>query len=236
MIDLLPAFLVGFVGSLHCLGMCGPIALAVPKRSPGYSQSVLDSLAYNLGRVVTYAILGAMLGLIGSSLRIAGWQEYLSVVVGGLLLLTIIIPKRYFDLLGNLPKVGKVARFVKRNFKKFIAARSRSGLVGLGLVNGLLPCGLVYFALAASFATADVGKGAAYMALFGLGTIPMMGTVFILKDVITTNFRRRLVKFVPVMLALVATLMILRGLSLGIPYVSPKLSNNIVTEVPDCCH
>ena len=112
-------------------------------------------------------------------------------------------------------------------------ARPGSLLV-IGMVNGLLPCGFVYVGLMGSVATQGVWQGALFMACFGLGTFPLMLGVSLAGQFVSTTVRARLRKLTPVLAVCIGTLFILRGLSLGIPYVSPKLSNDH-TVVRDCC-
>ena len=228
-------FLIGLLGSLHCLGMCGPIAIAIPAQSNGKLSMFVDSLIYNSGRIFTYSILGAILGVVGASLNFSSVQQYLSIIVGSLMLIFLFLPKKYFKFGSTLPGINKIVFKFKSSFGKFLNSKTKFSLVVLGLLNGLLPCGLVYFALAGSFATAGVLSGSLYMALFGLGTLPMMIVVYITKEMISINVRRRLNRLIPIGLAIVAVLMILRGLSLGIPYISPILPEHLTEELPPCC-
>ena len=115
-------------------------------------------------------------------------------------------------------------------------AALRSTLLLFGLLNGLLPCGLVYAALAGAAATGGPLGGALFMAAFGLGTIPAMLAVSLAGRLITAPWRARFQRAVPVAMAVLAVLFIVRGLSLGIPYLSPDLSPEAVAGGRSCCH
>ncbi len=226
--DYVTAFVLGLVGSLHCVGMCGPLALALPSSGAGAGALVLGRVAYNLGRVGTYCILGLIFGLVGHSLFLAGIQRWVSIALGLLL---------FAGLLGSrrLAVWSPVNRFVgrlKSGMSVFLRRRSLTSLLMLGLLNGLLPCGLVYVACAGAAMTTGIAAGAGYMAAFGVGTIPLMLALSLSGNLIPLRLRLQLRKAIPVSVFLLAALLILRGMSLGIPYVSPDLSGNGAS----CCH
>ena len=214
------AFLMGFLGSFHCIGMCGPIVLALPGKGVQYK------LLYNIGRTITYSLLGIGVGIIGQGVAFAGLQQMLSVVVGVLMLIIIVFTKyKHFDL----PTSGLLnILFVKVKMKLAPLFKSKSFYAPLliGILNGLLPCGLVYAALFAALSMGSIIGGANYMLFFGLGTIPMLLGLGIFSGFIIPTLRTKLNKMVPYFLAVVAVLLILRGLNLGIPYVSPKIDGS----------
>ena len=217
--EFLTAFLIGLAGSVHCAGMCGPLALAVPgggKTAAGFAAS---RLAYNLGRVLTYSLLGLFFGLAGQSLAMAGLQRWLSLGLGAVLLLSLVASRRWG---WSTPATALVGR-LKGAFGCLLRRRSLISVGALGLLNGLLPCGLVYVAGAGAAATGHGLSGAAYMAAFGAGTLPMMAAIGFSRKLVPVSFRWKLQKAIPVSIFLVGTLLILRGLSLGIPYLSPDL-------------
>ncbi len=211
------AFLFGFLGSFHCVGMCGPIVLSVPGRA--WWQRLL----YNLGRTVTYAALGAAVGVVGQGFSLAGWQQALSILVGSAMLVIILFTRyRSFDL----PLSGPLQRlwiFAKNKLAAILQSKHGGAPFVIGLVNGLLPCGLVYAALFAALATGGVLSAMGYMTVFGLGTTPMLLIVAAFGQRLSPAVRHRFNKLVPWLLAVVAVLLILRGLNLGIPYISPNL-------------
>lgn len=226
---------LGIVSSFHCLGMCGPIALAVPHRNNNKLSLLLDTFLYNTGRAITYAIMGALIGLIGESISFAGYQEIISIISGILLLLIVIMPKKLYNKIVSISAIDKSSLWFRDKFNKILSKQTKSSLFGFGLVNGWLPCGVVYAALAASLAGGGVLESSLFMFLFGLGTIPMMGSIFYFKSMITGGFREKINKVIPVALAIVAVMMIMRGMALGIPYISPVLQDN-VKQKSECCH
>lgn len=211
------AFLLGLAGSLHCAGMCGPLAMAVPVLGQSRGAILLSRLTYNLGRVTTYVLLGLVFGLIGQTFALAGLQRWVSLTTGVLILIGLLATTR---MPLGLPVTRAVGR-VKGLFGRLLRQRSVGALFALGLLNGLLPCGLVYVAAAAAMATGSLGRGAAYMGAFGLGTVPMMFGFGLVGMKLQQVLRFRLQKLVPASLAVVGGLLLLRGLALGIPYLSP---------------
>lgn len=209
--------LMGFFGSFHCVGMCGPIVLALPKRGVRYQ------LLYNSGRTITYMLLGFGVGLVGQGAAFAGLQQYLSVGVGLAMLLVVLFTKyKHFDLpvTGFL---GRLYQWVKGKLGVLFKSNSLGAPLFIGMLNGLLPCGLVYAALFAALAMGSMVAGLSYMFFFGIGTLPMLLGLGVFTGWVTPAVRAKLNKLVPYFLILVALLLILRGLNLGIPYVSPKL-------------
>lgn len=214
------ALVLGAAGSAHCVGMCGPIALAVPSPSNGRGARWVSTLLLNSGRVTTYALLGAAVGTLGLGMRLAGLQQVVSIVGGGLLLLSIVIP----GLLERWSPTGRVALVVSR-LRSALARNLRrtapEALFLTGALNGLLPCGLVYAALLGAASMASPLEGALFMAVFGLGTWPALIALRMGSGLLADGVRARLRRLSPVLISAVAMLMILRGLELGIPYVSP---------------
>jgi sulfite exporter TauE/SafE len=186
-------------------------------------------VVYNAGRVVTYAILGTLFGFLGRTLLVAGMQQWLSMAIGVMLLLGLIISPKA----AKWTWVIRGVAWLKRAMGSMLRRRGIGSLGLLGLLNGLLPCGLVYVACAGAAATGGVLSGALYMIVFGLGTVPMMLAISLSGKLVHAAMRRWLVKFVPASVGLVAVLLILRGLGLGIPYVSPDLTAG---EGAACCH
>lgn len=226
--EVFAGFILGFFGSLHCLGMCGPIALAIPHTNYGKLTLLTDNILYNTGRIVTYSFLGALAGTIGTGIKLAGFQETVSLVMGIILLLYIFIPKKAKTSFLKLPFIENISSFFNDLFQKFLVSPKKSSLFIIGILNGFLPCGLVYVALGTSLAgTADTLKGAAFMALFGIGTSPMMAFAYSVKNFITVELKRKLNRLIPVAIGVLAIILILRGLSLGIRYISPSLPDTI---------
>jgi hypothetical protein len=213
------AILLGFVGSAHCAGMCGPLALALPRGGAAPTVLVAGRLLYNLGRIVTYALLGALFGLLGQGVALAGLQRWVSLAVGAGILIGLLL---WPGFASQVPVTGTVG-WLKRTFGTLLQKRALPALFGIGLLNGLLPCGLVYVACAAAVNTGEMLAGARYMIAFGLGTVPMMLAIALLGTRLQFALRFKVQRLIPVSLAIVGLLLMLRGLALGIPYVSPKL-------------
>lgn len=232
------AFIVGLVGSAHCAGMCGPIALALPLKSDNWFTRVSGGLIYNLGRIITYMLLGAIFGLLGKGLHMAGFQLWASVVIGILMIALVIVPL----IFKKLPSLNNVfesysARLLG-GFRNMFRTGGTFSLFGIGLLNGILPCGLVYVAVAGAINTGDVVSAMMYMALFGAGTIPVMLAVSMAGTMISLKLRVFIHKLSPYVIVLLGILFILRGLSLGIPYISPKAEalTPVVEQAHKCCH
>jgi hypothetical protein len=232
------AFIVGLVGSAHCAGMCGPIALALPLKSENWFTRVGGGLLYNTGRIITYMILGAIFGLLGKGLHMAGFQLWASVVIGILMIVMVLVPL-IFKKLPSLNTIfeGYSSRLLS-GFRNMFSNGDKKSLFGIGLLNGILPCGLVYVAIAGAINTGDVASAMLYMALFGAGTIPVMLAISIAGTMISLNLRIFINKLSPYVIVLLGVLFILRGLSLGIPYISPKAEalTPVVEKAHKCCH
>lgn len=210
------ALLLGITGSVHCAGMCGPIAFALPFGRG--TSSVFKNLTYQFGRAFTYALLGVLFGLIGSGFKLAGMQQPLSIAIGALMLLSLV--SKHPSVL-KIPGIGQFFGRIQSKLGEQFKKRSYPHMLLTGMLNGLLPCGLVYAALLGSIGTTQALTGAGFMFFFGLGTIPMMFAMGIIGNQLTMNARNKMQKAVPYVISLFAILFILRGLGLGIPYLSP---------------
>lgn len=211
------AFLTGILGSLHCLGMCGPLVMALPQSSG--ARAVL----YHASRITAYALMGVLIGVFGKGLNLAGFQQSISILSGILVLLF---------AFGLLRKKSSWPPFFTRIYQRLMQSTDLGSVALLGLLNGFLPCGMVYIAMAGALVEQDMMMGAAYMAVFGLGTLPMMLGISWSKKLWSISLRQKLNKAIPVFTVMIGILFILRGLNLDIPYVSPKVVNQ---EVQDCC-
>lgn len=228
------AFMIGIVGSFHCVGMCGPLALSLPLSNNSFAAKFSGAFIYNAGRIVTYSAFGLLFGLIGQTASVFGFQQWLSIIAGALILLFIILPKKY-KLQHNAAKYTN-GFFVKLRLElgRLFTQKNNSSLFVIGLLNGLLPCGLVYMAVAGAIAAGDVGSSVLFMAAFGLGTLPIMWSVAFFGNYMGVSLRQKIRRAYPYMMALMACLLILRGMGLGIPYVSPQM-NAKKAEVHGCC-
>jgi hypothetical protein len=208
--------------------MCGPIALAIPLKDNSTSTRLLSILIYNSGRIFTYTLLGALIGFIGKGVFLMGFQQKLSIILGIVIIVyaVFIIVKRKSSLLNNL-LATKFYR-LKNAMGSFLRKKTYDANLLLGLLNGLLPCGMIYIALAGALASESVFSSAAFMLFFGLGTLPVMMILPWVATYISSNVRIRLNKVIPYTLLVFGLLLILRGSNLGIPYLSPQ----VATEQP----
>ncbi len=223
------AFTTGVLGSFHCAGMCGPIAFALPSRQAGNLNFFIGRFVYNLGRIITYSFLGLLMGLFGSGLKLAGIQQGLSIAAGLVILLWAL-----YQLMGwHIVKFQPLSWLGKGYFPKLMQNASYTSLLTIGLLNGLLPCGFVYLALIGSSVTQNLLDGAIFMALFGLGTLPMMFGVSIVGQFLSQKVRSNLSRLTPIFAILIGLIFIVRGLNLGVPYLSPQLKNTTI-ESNEC--
>lgn len=214
------AFVLGALGSVHCVGMCGPLALSLPVVNKGKNSKVISVLLYNTGRVVTYSFFGLLFGIIGRTFALFGFQQWLSIVLGAIIILFLLLPKKskVFE------KTNIVVHFfykVRTRLGKLFRKRNYKSVFFIGLLNGLLPCGLVYMAVAGAIATASVLNSSLFMAFFGFGTFPMMLGVSFFGSFINITARQKIRAAYPYLMFIMACLLIIRGLGLGIPYLSP---------------
>jgi hypothetical protein len=215
--ELWTAFLLGVVGSLHCAGMCGPLLLALAKAQPRTRRQWVSRACYHFGRLVSYCLLGLALGSLGHAIGPAGFQRWLSIGLGVALLAGLMLSAKASI---SAPMFRWIS-FLKSSMCGLLQQNSLASQALLGTLNGLLPCGLVYVAAAGATATGHPETGAAYMALFGLGTCPMMLGVHFVGQRLPLPTRLPLGNVVRTAVLLMAALLILRGLEIGIPFVSP---------------
>ena len=215
------AIVLGFLGSFHCVGMCGPIALAVGGRT---NQKFLwNKVLYNLGRSLTYAGLGLVVGLLGFSLSLAGIQQGISVGMGLLVVLLSLSYKKADQFL-SIPALSGVVRWIKSRLNQYLKSGSKTAFFSTGLINGLLPCGMVYMALVVAIGMQSPWLGAAYMFFFGIGTIPLLMGLMVSGSLLSPRRRQQFQKAIPYVGILIGVLMVVRGLGLGIPGFSPELA------------
>lgn len=228
--DIITAWSIGILGSLHCIGMCGPIALSIPLRGHKW----LSMLIYNSGRIVTYSFLGCLFGLVGKAIVITGFQQTLSVSAGIIIILTV-----FFSFSGQkfIPWPPFYQRFItqiRNQFAHLFQEKTYRSLFLIGIFNGFLPCGLLYLAIIGSLATGDPFSGSLFMMFFGLGTLPAMMFAGILRTLIDAPLKAKINKILPILTLVLGCLLIIRGMNLGIPYLSPQ----IIPEEPAItqCH
>ena len=230
------AFITGLLGSFHCVGMCGPIALSLPiNEEHSYFRLVAGRVLYNLGRVFTYSIMGLLFGLFGKGIHLAGLQQGAAIVIGAVVIIMLLYQYTGQRWLISPTWLDSFTAPIKILFSRFYQKNTYSSLFTIGVLNGLLPCGFVYLGIAGALTTNSAINGAIYMALFGLGTLPMMLFLSLGGKLLPLNFRKKVTKASPYLMLVVAVLIMVRGMNLGIPYISPKAQLINSEQVMDCC-
>lgn len=228
------AFILGFLGSFHCVGMCGPLTLLLPLEHKKPVKKVFQVATYHFAKALSYVSLGLLFGLLGKGLFIRDYQQTFSIIVGVLMVLIAlfsltnvrlnIFAKPIYFLIGKIKyALGQQLR-QKNAFSVFL----------IGFFNGFLPCGLVYMALFGALAQTDLLDSAFYMFAFGLGTVPLMTATIYLGNFLSQKTKKYIQKAIPFVIILIGILFILRGLALGIPYISPSNMNLMIKPQADC--
>ena len=215
--ELWTAFTIGLFGSLHCIGMCGPIALSLPYQGSNRFRTATNVVLYNGGRITTYSVIGVLPGLLGLGLSLSGLQKNVSLSLGILFVLAAILSSGFIAYGKKLNMFSSFYSWVQRRMSSFMGSQKTQTFFAIGLVNGLLPCGLIYMALAGALTQFGVGASMLYMIFFGLGTVPLMILVAYSQKLISLRVRHILRKSTPVFMLLIAALLIYRGLFLPLP-------------------
>lgn len=224
------ALTMGLMSSFHCIGMCGPIALALPTHKKDKFQQLVGLVAYNGGRTLTYASLGLVLGAAGSAMVWVGYFRYLSILSGAIMLIYVLWPKKMEAYL-HVPRFWQhMIQAVKKKMSTVLRSRNPASFVLLGMLNGLLPCGMIYLALMSSLATGSMTGGAIYMLAFGIGTLPAMLAVGFFRQLITPALRSQMHRLTPIVIGITGALLVIRGIM--IQYPSNVTGNN--TEITIC--
>ncbi|MDN3593706.1 sulfite exporter TauE/SafE family protein [Zunongwangia endophytica] len=230
------AFLFGLLGSFHCIGMCGPIAFLLPLSRDKKPLMFFQLFLYHFGRILSYAAIGSLFGLLGKGLNLFAAQQKLSIGIGILMILTVIIS---FGSM-KLNKIGtpffRIISRLKSKIGAGLKKKSPDTFLSIGMLNGFLPCGLVYMAMLGAIAEANAGFGALYMVFFGVGTIPLMTAAVVLSSKLSGSIktRERIRKLIPIFVVLTGLLFILRGSGLNIPYLSPAVAKDKVDAKIEC--
>jgi uncharacterized protein len=228
------AFIFGLISSFHCIGMCGPIAMMLPVERNNPVKKTLQIITYQLGRLTAYGSIGLLFGLLGKGFFLAGIQQQLSVFIGIAMILIILIPERIFARYNFSKPVYRWISKMKQSLGSHFKNKSFKSLYIIGLLNGFLPCGMVYVALFGAIAMQSASYGVFYMMLFGLGTVPLMSSVVYMNSFLTVRMRNKIQKVIPYVGVAIGILFILRGLGLGIPYVSPSNMNLFIQTEANC--
>ncbi|MRT16098.1 sulfite exporter TauE/SafE family protein [Vitellibacter sp. q18] len=228
------AILFGLLGSFHCVGMCGPIAFLLPVDRTNNWRKLGQIFLYHFGRIFAYSTIGLVFGLVGKSLNLFGLQQQLSIFIGVMMLALVFIPQKTFNKYNFSKPVYRIISKVKASLGKELKKKSPDTFFTIGFLNGFLPCGLVYMAVFGAIASGSALHGSLYMALFGLGTIPLMTSAIYLGNFLNAQVRQRIRRAIPVFVVLIGCLFIVRGLGLGIPYISPKPVSETVDSNYSC--
>lgn len=211
---------IGLLGSFHCIGMCGPIALSLPVYGKSQIEKIFLIVLYNIGRANAYAAFGLLFGFIGTRFSVFGYQQIFSIIVGLLILFSVFFGRMFvmrFTIFQGL--IHKL----KYNLAKLLQSEKQVySYIFIGFLNGLLPCGLVYIAIASAMVLSNVFASATFMFMFGLGTFPLMMSLMIFGKFISISMRKKIQKLIPIFVVFTGCILILRGANLGIPYLSPK--------------
>lgn len=232
---ILIAISIGLTSSLHCVGMCGPIALSLGLDAKDKLKFTLRNMTYQLGRITTYSLLGVLLGLIGESFSFVGLQNYLSIFIGVVMIIMVMIPKFYENGATQLKPINALMLKVKITLGKYLIKKNSSSLYIIGLLNGLLPCGMVYASLTAAIGLGSVYKSVLFMFFFGLGTLPLMFATVLFGNFLSVKQRQTILKILPIITLILGVLFILRGLQLDIPYISPSKTSLQLNSLDDHC-
>lgn len=229
------ALLFGLISSLHCIGMCGPIAMMLPVNKSNPAEKVIQILIYHIGRLTAYASLGLIFGLLGRGFYMAGIQQQLSIAVGILMIVIVVVPEREFMKYNFSKPVYRLLSKIKSNLGNQFKRKSPDAFFTIGLLNGFLPCGLVYAALFGAIAMQNLTLSVTYMILYGIGTIPMMSALVYLSNLLSIPVRNKLQKIIPIVAVFIGIMFIFRGLGLDIAYLSPS-DTNLFVKANASCH
>jgi sulfite exporter TauE/SafE len=222
---------IGLMGSVHCIGMCGPLALALPIDTSNRRRAIGRIGLYNLGRAVMYSVLGIMVGLIGSTFSIWGMQRWLSIAAGVLILVFVAFN---FKPVLRVSRLQFIQTYIRQSLTRLLqGAKQPASFFLIGILNALLPCGLVYVALTGGLATAHPLHSGVLLFSFGFATIPAMALLMLFRNKIPWHWRSRLSQGIPYFVSVMAMLLILRGMNLGIPFISPEMTMDTLS-MPSC--
>ncbi|MEM9867563.1 MAG: sulfite exporter TauE/SafE family protein [Bacteroidota bacterium] len=233
---LFSAIVFGFLGSLHCLGMCGPIAFLLPLEKHNLARKMVQLSLYHLGRLLAYGIIGLLFGFLGKSLALFGIQQKLSILIGGAMIILVLLPLGRSRGNRLVAPVYRIINKIQSKLGSELKKKSPDTFLTIGFLNGFLPCGLVYMATLGAIAMGSELKSGLYMVLFGAGTIPLMTMVVFSSKWFRGPIRLKVKKAIPIFVIIVGLLFILRGLGLGIPYLSPKIVEHTVATTRIECH
>ena len=228
------AVLFGLISSLHCIGMCGPIVMMLPVDRKNKTKKAAQILTYHFGRILAYASIGFIFGLLGQGFFMAGFQQQLSIFVGILMIVFVLVPSKITAKYNFSNAIFRIIGNVKAVLRNQFKNKSYQSLFAIGFLNGFLPCGMLYVALFGAIAMQSPFFGSLYMILFGFGTIPLLSSVLYLDTFLSISARNKIQKMMPIVVICIGLLFICRGLGLGIPYISPSTLSLFIQAKPNC--
>jgi len=202
------AFLIGLAGSLHCVGMCSPLAVAVS----GLSRTVIrNRMLYNTGRVLVYGLLGATVGAFGALAGLTEYQTLLSATLGLFLVLLGISGVSVIRIPLITTVLQRFTLWLKARFASSVKTITWWSLFLMGGINGLLPCGLTYFALTYCITLPDATDGFLFMVAFGVGTLPVMVGLTAVLQWLTVRLKWRVQRISAVIMIALGALLLARS-------------------------
>ncbi|MGM0545367.1 MAG: sulfite exporter TauE/SafE family protein [Bacteroidota bacterium] len=213
--DVWAALAIGFFGSFHCIGMCGPIALALPGKNDFPFQLVVGRFLYNIGRVVTYTLLGLIVGLVGQSIALAGFQQLLSVVLGVIIIMGALFQFKPAQSWKNKLGLNQFYDWINQTIRTRFNKKGVGALFTIGILNGFLPCGFVYIGLAGAATTGTILQSGIFMLLFGMGTLPAMMAMALAPSFISLRWRQRINNWIPYLAVSFGVYLLYRGIFIG---------------------
>ncbi len=231
---ILGAFLLGLFSSLHCVGMCGPIVMMLPLNHKSKTQKYVQLALYHVGKLLSYGILGLVFGLFGKGLFLAGVQQNLSIILGISMIVFTLVPEKKLAQFNLSKPIYKLIQKLKSTLGQQFHKKSNTTLFLIGTLNGFLPCALVYIALFGATTAQNVTQSVAYMASYGLGTIPLLTLVALGAHQLKSLTKTKYSYLIPIFSITLGLLFIVRGLGLAIPYVSPSVVNLLIGANVHC--
>lgn len=212
----LAGFFLGIAGALHCVGMCGPIVVGLR----------VGKISYHIGRVITYMLLGLLIGFGAGLIALTVAARTVSIVSGALMIISAGVQILWHRSFIPSAPIMKATAPVRNALQRLLTHKSTAASFSMGLVNGLLPCGLVVSALFGAASSVNVLQAALFMGSFGVGTIPLMWALSWAGSHLTDKLRISFRRIVPAFALLIGAVLIVRGMGLGIPYLSPSSPNS----------
>jgi len=228
------AFTLGIFGSLHCLGMCGPLAMtAQTHHLTTRLTTFYHAISYNLGRTLGYMFLGIIFGIFGSVLAFAGLQKLVSIGLGIVLILMFLFSVQPDNWISKNKYISKVYFYISKSLGQLLKKTKTTSGWSLGILNGFLPCGLVYLALAGAISLQNVWGSMGFMLFFGFGTLPAMFMLMMSSHWLKPQWRLSLKKLYPVITLCMGAYLLYRGI-----FSSTPIELNFIEALqnPIMCH